>query len=170
MIRLHKEPEQHLEDLYKRINEYYETITREMINQIVHRIDDISDLYFEICYPDLNPQQKRKNENNLLTKRILNNKTINEASTFDTVLNFICAVHHFIWTYDNEPHRLFHHAVLSDWMICALRKVDLKWKDTFIYNDDTIPDTVNRFLSIDDDEITRLVCLYRDTYLRPDQN
>ena len=50
-------------------------------------------------------------------------------------------------------------------MICALRKVDLKWKDTFIYNDDTIPDTVNRFLSIDDDEIIRLICLYRDTYM-----
>ena len=92
MIRLHKEPEQHLEDLYKRINVYYETITREMINQIVHRIDDISDLYFEICYPDLNSKQKMKNENNLLTKRILNNKTINEASTFDTVLNFICGL------------------------------------------------------------------------------
>ena len=80
MIRLHKEPEQHLEDLYKRINVYYKTITREMINQIVHRIDDISDLYFETCFPDLNSKQKRKNENNLLTKRILNNKTINEAS------------------------------------------------------------------------------------------
>lgn len=154
-----------LEKLYEKVNEHFETITGEMIHQIVHRIDDISDMYFEICYPDLNLHQKNKNKNNLLTKRILNNKKNNEAATFNCVLNFICAVHHFIWTYDNEPHRLFHHSVLTDWMLCAVRKVDLREKKYFIYNDDTIPDTVNRFLNIDDDEIERLIYLYRDTYL-----
>lgn len=158
--------EQELEKIYKKVNEHFETITREMINQIVHQIDYISDMYFEICYPDLNSQQKMKNENNLITKRILNSKNFNEAATFDTVLNFICAVHHFIWTYDNEPHRLFHHSVLTDWMICGIRKVNLEEKKYFIYNDDTIPDTVNRFLNIDDDEIKRLIYLYRDTQLK----
>lgn len=156
--------EELLEKLYKKINEHFETIDRDMINQIVHRIDYISNMYFEICYPGL--KRKSKNENNLITKRILNNKTYNEAATFNTVLNFICAVHHFIWAYDNEPHKLFHHCNLTDWMICAVRKVDLREKKYFIYNDDTIPDTVNRFLNIDDDEIERLIYLYRDTYLK----
>lgn len=158
--------EEVLKKLYKKINEHFKTIDRDMINQIVHRIDYISDMYFEICYPDINPKKQNKNENNLITKRILNSKTINEPSSFNTILNFICAVHHFIWTYDNEPHRLFHHTVISDWMICAVRKVDLREKKYFIYNDDTITDTVNRFLNIDDDEIERVIYLYRDTYLK----
>lgn len=107
MFRKYKDKETHMENLYERVNKYYKTVNREMINQIVHRIDDIADIYFDLCHSDLNPQQKRKNENNLLTKRILSNKDINEAATLDTVLNFICAVFHFMYAYKHEPARVF---------------------------------------------------------------
>ena len=117
--------------LYIKVNKYYKTINRIMIDKIVHRMDEIADMYFNIRFPEMNPKDRSKNENALMTKRILSNKLCQEASTFDTVLNFVCAVHHFMWIYDNEPNRLFNHWNLSDWMICANRKVDMKWKDTF---------------------------------------
>ena len=169
MFRGYKNNEQHMKNLYKKVNQYYKTIDREMIKQIVRRIDEISDMYFNICFPDMNSKQKSKNENNLMTKRILHSKIINEASTFDTVLNFICAVFHFMGAYKHEPHKVFHFCNIYDWMICANRKVDLSKRDLskrhmFMYNDNNISDKVEKFLSISDDEIVRLINLYRKRY------
>ncbi len=153
--------EEAMNRLYKRINKEYKTITREMVNDIVHRIDEITDLYMDYCFPNLNDKAKRKNENALLTKRILRNEKCPEASTFDTVLNFICAVFHFLYAYDNEPHKIFHHCNIWDWMICALREFDsqLKYKEFYLFNDDNIPKEIERFLNIDDYEIYRLLRL-----------
>lgn len=148
-----------LDKLYERINEHYKTINRELINDIVHRIDEITDMYYDRVFPDMNDKYKKHNENALLTKRILGNDKMPEASTFDTVLNFVCAVFHFMYAYDNEPHKLFHHCNLWDWMLCAIRKCDLKYKNMFMYNDENIPSTMERFFSIDDKEIYRLLDL-----------
>lgn len=167
-----------LDNLYERINEHglrprlrepYKTINRELINDIVHRIDEITDMYYDRVFPDMNDKYKKHNENALLTKRILGNDKMPEASTFDTVLNFVCAVFHFMYAYDNEPHKLFHHCNLWDgvpdsrrkaaWMLCAIRKCDLKYKFMFMYNDENIPSTMERFFSIDDKEIYRLLDL-----------
>lgn len=89
----------------------------------------------------------------------LGNDKMPEPSTFDTVLNFVCAVFHFMYAYDNEPHKLFHHCNLWDWMLCAIRKCDMKYKFMFMYNDDNIPSTMERFFNIDDKEIYRLLDL-----------
>ena len=161
MFRRYKDKETHMKNLYDRINKYYTTVNREMINRIVHRIDEITDMYFEICFPDMNSKQKHKNDNNLMTKRILSNKDINEAATLDTVLNFICAVFHFMFAYKHEPARLFHHSNLFDWMICAVRKVDLNKRNMYMYNDNNIPRKVEQFLSISNEEISRLIYEYK---------
>lgn len=107
----------------------------------------------------------------------LNNDKMPEASTFDTILNFVCAVFHFMYAYDNEPHKLFHHGSLSrgrspynlwDWMLCAIRKCDMNYKFMFMYKaqsaaggalDENIPSTMERFFNIDDKEIYRLLDL-----------
>ena len=146
-----------MKNLYDRINKYYTTVNRQMINRIVHRIDEITDMYFSLCFPDMNSKQKHKNNSSLMTKRILSNKDINEAATLDTVMNFICAVFHFMFAYKHEPARVFHHSNLFDWMICAVRKVDLNRRDMYMYNDNNIPRKVEQFLSITDDEISRLI-------------
>lgn len=111
---------------------------------------------------------KKQNERALLTKRILNNDKTPEASTFNTVLNFVCAVFHFMYAYDNEPHKLFHHCNLWDWMLCCVRECDMKYKFMFMYKaqsaaggalDENIPSTMERFFNIDDKEIYRLLDL-----------
>ena len=112
----------------------------------------------------------------------LNNDKMPEPSTFNTVLNFVCAVFHFMYAYDNEPHKLFHHCYLWDWMLCAIRECDMKYKFMFMYKaqsaaggalDDNIPSTMERkprrgypearsaerFFNIDDKEIYRLLAL-----------
>ena len=151
--------EEQMEKLYKKINEHYKTINRDLVNDIVNRIDEITDMYFDYCFPDMNDKEKKQNENALLTKRILRNEKLPEPSTFDTILNFICAVFHFIHAYDNEPHKLFHHCNIYDWMICAVRKCDMKYKFMFMYNDQTIPSTMERFFNITNQEIHRLLNL-----------
>lgn len=151
--------EKQMDKLYERINEHYKTINRELINDIVHRIDEITDIYYDRVFPDMCDKYKKHNENALLTKRILNNDKMPEASTFDTVLNFVCAVFHFMYAYDNEPHKLFHHCNLWDWMLCAVRKCDMNYKFMFMYNDENIPSTMERFFNIDDKEIYRLLDL-----------
>ena len=151
--------DEQMEKLYEKINVHYKTINRELINNIVNRIDEITNIYFDYRFPDMNDKDKRQNENALLTKRILKNEKMPEASTFDTVLNFVCAVYHFMYAYDNEPHKLFHHCNIWDWMLCAVRKCDMKYKNMFMYQDETIPETMERFFSIDDKEIYRLLDL-----------
>lgn len=151
--------DEQMEKLYEKINVHYKTINRELINNIVNRINEITNIYFDYRFPDMNDKDKRQNENALLTKRILKNEKMPEASTFDAVLNFVCAVYHFMYAYDNEPHKLFHHCNIWDWMLCAVRKCDMKYKNMFMYQDETIPETMERFFSIDDKEIYRLLDL-----------
>lgn len=71
--------EDQMDKLYERINEHglrprlrepYKTINRELINNIVHRIDEITDMYYDRVFPDMNDRDKKYNENALLTKRI----------------------------------------------------------------------------------------------------
>ena len=56
--------------LYESINKHYKTINRELINNIVNRIDEITDMYYNRVFPDMNDKYKKHNENALLTKRI----------------------------------------------------------------------------------------------------
>ena len=151
--------DEQMNKLYEKINKHYKTINRELIKNIVNRIDEITDMYYDRVFPDMNDKYKKQNERALLTKRILRNDKMPEASTFDTVLNFVCAVYHFLYAYDNEPHKLFHHCNIWDWMLCCVRNCDMNYKFMFMYNDDNIPSTMKRFFSIDDKEIYRLLDL-----------
>ena len=59
-----------LNKLYERINKSYKTINRELINNIVNRIDEITDMYYNYVFPDMSDKDKKHTENALLTKRI----------------------------------------------------------------------------------------------------
>ena len=148
-----------LDKLYKEIHKYYKTINREMVNRIVIRTDDIADMYYKYTQPDMNDKERKHIENTLLTKRILNNDKCNEASTFNTVLTFICGVFHFMWAYENEPNKLFNHTNIWDYLHCAVHEFNMNKRHMFIFNDDNIPETVKQFLDISDNEIQRLLKL-----------
>ena len=59
-----------MDKLYERINEHYKTINRELIKNIVNRIDEITDIYYDRVFPDMCDKFKKQNERALLTKRI----------------------------------------------------------------------------------------------------
>ncbi|KAK8870860.1 hypothetical protein M9Y10_008758 [Tritrichomonas musculus] len=148
--------------LYKRINKYYKTINREMLKQIVKRTDEITDLYFEYVNPNMSDKERRQNEKVLMTKRILNNKKCNEVCTFNGVLSFICGIYHFLHAYDYEPNKLFHHCNIWDFIHCAVHSFNMEKSFMFMFNDENIPETVKRFLSISDEEIMELLKLNFD--------
>ena len=52
--------DEQMEKLYEKINVHYKTINRELINNIVNRIDEITDIYFDYRFPDMNDKDKRK--------------------------------------------------------------------------------------------------------------
>ena len=154
-----------LDKIYKEINKHYKTINREMIKNIVNKMSDIVDVWYEVMR--FKPREIEKNNKNIIVKRILNNPTCNEASTFDTILNFVGAIHHFMYIYDTEPKKLFHHSNLTDWMICSVFKVRTmynllrkKHNEPYMqtyYNDDTIPETYQRFMELSLEEIKSLI-------------
>ena len=162
MSFLKHKTEKQIEKLYETVNKYYKTINREMINAIVVRLDNIYDIYEEIMFPNMIDRWKKYNERVILTKRILNSKTNQEPTTLNTILNFICAVHHFIYAYENERDELFKDSNLFDFILCALRDVDLSKREYFIYNDETIPSTVQKFFNISLEQIKEVVTEYKN--------
>ena len=162
MSFLKPKTEEQIEKLYETVNKYFKTIDRTMINAIVLRFDDIYDIYEKIMFPNINDRDRRYNERVLLTKRILNNKINPEPTTLNTILNFICAVHHFMYTYENDRDNLFKDTNLFDWLLCALRDVDLKQREYFIFNDETIPPTVEKFLNISLEEIAGIIIDFKN--------
>ena len=150
-----------LDRIYEKINKHYKTINREMTKNIVNKMNDIIDVWYEVMR--FKPREIEKNNKNIIVKCVLNNPTCNEASTFDTILNFVCAIHHFMYIYDTEPKKLFHHSNLTDWMICSTFKVKIYREvknETYIqacFNDDTIPETYQRFMELSLEEIKSLI-------------
>ena len=148
--------ENHMDKLYEKINNDYLSLTREMTDSIVRKFDEIQDMWFDRF--DMNDKEKRKNDNNLLTKRILKSK-IGEASTFNTVHNFYTAVYIFNNLFNDERERksMFNGRNEYDFILCAVRDVDMKLKKIFLLQDDTVEDEVNEFLNRDLNEIDEVM-------------
>ena len=143
---------------YKLINKQYKSITRELVDDIVRKFDDIADVYIHEA-KHLTTKEKESLNDALLTKKILNNGDYNEAASIATILNFILNMFLFMNIYEsNEPERLFKGYVLADWLITTIHKAtlsDVKYNKNM--NDENIINTFNRFIKITDDDISKLV-------------
>ena len=137
MFNMANVDENHMDKLYEKINNDYPSLTREMTDSIVRKFDEIQDMWFDRF--DMNDKENRKNDNNLLTKRILKSK-IGEASTFNTVHNFYTAVYIFNNLFNDERERksMFNGRNEYDFILCAVRDVDMKLKKIFLLQNDTV--------------------------------
>ena len=146
-----------LTKIYKLINKQYKSITRDLVKEIVLKFDDFADVY--ISESHLTNKEKESLNNELLTKKILDNREYNEAASIATILNFILNMFIFMNIYEsNEPERLFKGYTLSDWLITNIHKAsleDVKYNTNF--NDKNIIDVYNRFMKINNDDILKLV-------------
>ena len=146
-----------LTKIYKLINKQYKSITRDLVKEIVLKFDDFADVY--ISESHLTNKEKESLNDELLTKKILDNGEYNEAASIATILNFILNMFIFMNIYEsNEPERLFKGYTLSDWLITNIRKAsleDVKYNTNF--NDKNIIDVYNRFMNINNDDILKLV-------------
>ena len=144
--------------IYNAINKEYKSITREMIDDIVRKFDDIADVYIHEA-KHLTTKEKESLNDTLLTKKILNNGDYNEAASIATILNFILNMFLFMKIYESEePERLFKGYTLADWLITTIHKAtlaDVKYNKNM--NDENIINTFNRFIKITDDDISKLI-------------
>ena len=144
-----------IEKVYATINKHFKTINRDMVKKIVYKLDDIADMYYEDKI--MNDKDRKRVENSLFTKRILNNAKEPEPNTVDTVLTFICAVYHFQWQYENEPNKLFNGFNTWDFLICANHKFNFERKHMWMFDDDNIPETIEWFLNLPMEEIRKYI-------------
>lgn len=157
--------DEQMKNLYEQINEHYETINRELVNKIVHRFNEIIDLYYDFAFSHINDEKEKKEreeEKNIhLPKQILRNKELPEASTFDIVLTLIDMVFCFMSKYDKRCFKLFDFSFFNkyDWSRFDVRKFDMEWKHHYKFNDYNIPSTVERFFNISNVEIWHLLML-----------
>lgn len=155
--KVSKDLDMKLTKIYKLINKQYKSITRDLVKEIVLKFDDFADVYINESH--LTNKEKESLNNELLTKKILDNREYNEAASIATILNFILNMFIFMNIYEsNEPERLFKGYTLSDWLITNIRKAsleDVKYNTNF--NDKNIIDVYNRFMNINNDDILKLV-------------
>ena len=155
--KVSKDLDMKLTKIYKLINKQYKSITRDLVKEIVLKFDDFADIYINESH--LTNKEKDSLNNELLTKKILDNREYNEAASIATILNFILNMFIFMNIYEsNEPERLFKGYTLSDWLITNIRKAsleDVKYNTNF--NDKNIIDVYNRFMKINNDDILKLV-------------
>lgn len=155
--KVSKDLDMKLTKIYKLINKQYKSITRDLVKEIVLKFDDFADVYINESH--LTNKEKESLNNELLTKKILDNREYNEAASIATILNFILNMFIFMNIYEsNEPERLFKGYTLSDWLITNIHKAslaDVKYNTNF--NDKNIIDVYNRFMNINNDDILKLV-------------
>ena len=155
--KVSKDLDMKLTKIYKLINKQYKSITRDLVKEIVLKFDDFADVYINESH--LTNKEKDSLNNELLTKKILDNREYNEAASIATILNFILNMFIFMNIYEsNEPERLFKGYTLSDWLITNIHKAsleDVKYNTNF--NDKNIIEVYNRFMNINNDDILKLV-------------
>ena len=150
--------ENDLKKIYQTINKQYKSITRELVDSIIRKFDDIADVFINNS-TIISSRGKDSLDENLLTRKILNHEGRNEANTISTVINFILNMFIFMNVYESkQPEKLFNGFALYDWMITTIRKASLlDVKNNPSFNDENIINVFDRFINITDDEINQLV-------------
>ena len=161
--------DEHMKKLYEQINKHYKTINRELVNKIVHRFNEIIDLFYDFIYPKTDNEKIDKetykdveeNKNSLLVKRILRNKELPEAATFDIVINLVDMVFQFMSIYDHNCIELFDYHIFDKltWLRRNIYEFNTERKYEAMFNDSNIPSTMERFFNISDKEIWYLLML-----------
>ena len=150
--------ENDLKKIYQTINKQYKSITRELVDSIIRKFDDIADVFINNS-TIISSRGKDSLDENLLTRKILNHEGRNEANTISTVINFILNMFIFMNVYESkQPEKLFNGFAYYDWMITQIRVATLAGvKNNPSFNDDNIMKVFDRFINITDDEIYQLV-------------
>ena len=150
--------ENDLKKIYQTINKQYKSITRELVDSIIRKFDDIADVFINNS-TIISSRGKDSLDETLLTRKILNHEGRNEANTISTVINFILNMFIFMDVYESkQPEKLFNGFALYDWMITTIRKASLlDVKNNPSFNDENIINVFDRFINITDDEINQLV-------------
>ena len=141
---------------YDKINKVYKTMTRERTKDIVNKLDDMIHAYYNHLH--LNAKQKRKNDNALISSRILNNKSCPEAATIPTIYTLygaICLMYRF---YKKDPDSLFDTMYLHDFYPCVVVISNENVKKGIGCDDTEIEEAYNFLMNLSNEEIEKRIC------------
>lgn len=93
--------------VYKEVNKYYPCINYEMIENIMDKMSDIYELFFEHFAQDFNERLKETERNTFLIYKIRNNKSCPHPVTLNTILSIICCMFHFQFEFTNHTPPIF---------------------------------------------------------------
>ena len=148
-----------IEKLYKQVNKYYPVINQRMIDEIVDKFELIGDI-FEKYYIEGNKNKSHWHKT-YIPYKIKSNETLHTASTFSTVLSFVCAMFHF--HYEFTEREKFKLATAFDFLLCHVHNFSTKVMDEkflgkpkykcFCFNNENINDMYQWFVHIDIEDI-----------------
>ena len=151
---LNKAMDEKLSKHYGKINKIYKSITRERTKEIVNKLDYMIHTYYN--HFKLNAKEKKKNDNALISTRILNNKNFPEASTIATIYTVygaICLMHRY---YKNNPNSIFEWHLLSNFYSAAtISTGDVK--KGIGCDDKEIEDAYNFLMNLPNEEIEQRI-------------
>ena len=152
---LKKAMDDKLSKIYDKINKVYKSITRDRTKEIVKKLDYMIHTYYN--HFKLNPKERKKNDNALISTRILNNKNFPEASTIATIYTIygsICLMHRY---YKDKPDSIFEWHLLSNFYSAAnISTGDVK--KGIGCDDKEIDEAYNFLMNLSNEEIEQRIC------------
>ena len=174
-----KSNQKQLERMYNEINKNdlpHDTINRGLMIEILDKMIQIADWYFDNYCSDIN-KARQIFENNLLCYRIINSKTINEPTSRNTVLSLLGGVWTFVDCLHSCPERLFTDSMFMNTIgLCSVfefinKKVDANLEryykllgvsdgqpytsKHYFFNDGTLTKKIQEFLSLDVEKLEK---------------
>lgn len=144
-----------LSKIYDKINKIYKSMTRERTKNIVNKLDYMAHAYHN--HFKLSNKAKKKNDNALISARILNNKNFPEASTLATIYTIwgnVCLMYSF---YQKDPNSIFEWRHLCDFYGCAtIAKNDVK--KGIGCDDKEVDEAYNFLMNLSNEEIEERIC------------
>ena len=135
------------EKMYADINKYdliYDTVDRDLMIDIIDKMIEICNWYFEKRCPNQNGKARSILENNVLCFRIMNNPIDKEPSNRDTVLSLLSAVWAFIHYLHESPEKVFNDSIFMNTLglsaVFKFKNKTVKKRDELYYKCCNIPD------------------------------
>ena len=152
-----RKTEKKLEEMYNNINKEdlpHDTIDRGLMIDVMNKVLILADWYFDTYCSDFN-KARQIYENNLLCYRIKNSKINDEPASRNTVLSILSGVWAFMDCLHTCPERLFSDSMFMNTIgLCSVfefinKKVDAKLERYYKFNDGTLTEKIQEFLSLD---------------------
>ena len=135
------------EKMYADINKYdliHDTVDRDLMIDIIDKMIEICNWYFEKRCPSQSGKARSILENNVLCFRIMNNPTDKEPSNRDTVLSLLSAVWTFIHYLHESPEKVFNDSIFMNTLglsaVFKFKNKTVKKRDELYYKCCNIPD------------------------------